>query len=388
MFPRQQLLSAVIAASTLVAGAHAAACSCGYKVAAHGNAYFRQSLVADFTTAKLSGTATSASWLNDYGFHIADGYKGGGTSSAPDHTDPIAHFENVRVQNGALELVVPGGQKITNGGKTTGAQIEGPSNMIGGVFTMTAKIEKTPGTDQSMVRARGDVYGGELTCVQFTYHGQATGTQDEQDMEILGSYLYQKGDNGTPAGIELTVSGRKHATECPRLTGSRHRTGTRRTPRTRGATTRSSRSRPTLRPHSTTIRALAAVSGVRGRADASQNRVAVGQDDLLHGHDRAGQPAPVPFDEPVGARDQPLDKRRPCVQLHRSLRGGRLTTIQPSSLRARPPRTPSCRVSQAHSLIPRSADVMLAVKQIIAYYSLAGQTDPPSGCNQADFCVV
>jgi hypothetical protein len=40
--------------------------------------------------------------------------------------------------------------------------------------------------------------------MQFTYHNSLS-TSDEQDIEILGSYLYNTGSNGTPPGIELTV---------------------------------------------------------------------------------------------------------------------------------------------------------------------------------------
>lgn len=43
------------------------------------------------------------------------------------------------------------------------------------------------------------------TCQSiFTYHTQEVTGNDEQDIEILGSYLFEAGDNGTPPGIELT----------------------------------------------------------------------------------------------------------------------------------------------------------------------------------------
>jgi hypothetical protein len=146
-------LRAVLLATSFAAlssGANAA-CNCGYSLSAYSNAYFRHQFLADFTTSKLSGTATSADWLDDYGFSIGDGFQSGGQSNASDHTTPIASFKNVRIQNGVLQLVVPGGQKITNGGTTSVAEIEGPGNVINGVFTMNAKIDATPGTCQSMV---------------------------------------------------------------------------------------------------------------------------------------------------------------------------------------------------------------------------------------------
>jgi hypothetical protein len=133
------------------ADAVSAACTCGYKLTKYNNTYFRRLLNADFTTSTLSGTATSASWLSSYGFLIEDGFQTGGQSDAADHTTPIASYKNVRIQNGVLQLVVPGGQKITNGGTTSVAGLEGPSGIINGVLTMNAKIDATPGTCQSIV---------------------------------------------------------------------------------------------------------------------------------------------------------------------------------------------------------------------------------------------
>jgi hypothetical protein len=158
MFPHRRLLITVTTACCVIASAHAQSCACGYSLSAYGNAYFQKALIADFTKSTLSGTATSSSWLSSYGLYIANGYQAGGASSAADHTTPIAHYTNVRIQNKILQLVVPGGQKITNGGQTSVAQVEGPSGIVGGVFTMNAKIDATPGTDQSIVRlhAHGD----------------------------------------------------------------------------------------------------------------------------------------------------------------------------------------------------------------------------------------
>jgi hypothetical protein len=128
-----------------------AACECGYQLTKYSNAYFRNLLNADFTTTTLSGTATSASWLSSYGLLIEDGFQTGAQSSQPDATRPIASFKNVRIQNKILQLVVPGGQKITNGGTTSVAGLEGPSGIVNGVFTMNAKIDPTHGTCQSIV---------------------------------------------------------------------------------------------------------------------------------------------------------------------------------------------------------------------------------------------
>jgi len=184
------LLSIVMASARASPLSPRADCSCGYTLSNYDNTYFTTLLSVDFSTLGLSGTATSSSWLEDAGvpFYIANGYAVSAQSSAPDHTTPMGDYTNVRINNGILELVVPGGQIITDGGTTSNAQIEGPTGIINGVFTMNAQISNVPGTDQSI----------------FTYHDSDTGTEDEQDVEILSSYLYDAGSNGTPAGIELT----------------------------------------------------------------------------------------------------------------------------------------------------------------------------------------
>jgi hypothetical protein len=147
---KTSFVSASLALFALASGV-SAACECGYNVKSQSNSYFRHQFLADFTKSKLSGTATSSSFLEDYGFWIADGYQSGGQSGAADKTTPIGSFKNVRVNNGVLQLVVPGGQKITNGGTTSVAELEGPTDVINGVFTMNAKIDPTPGTCQSIV---------------------------------------------------------------------------------------------------------------------------------------------------------------------------------------------------------------------------------------------
>jgi hypothetical protein len=128
-----------------------AACDCGFTLTQFNNAYFRRLLDADFTTTTLSGPATSTSFLSDFGFFIEDGFQSGAPSTQPDGTKPIASFKNVRIQDGTLQLVVPGGQTITNGGTTSVAGLEGPTGVVNGVFTMNAKIDGTPGTCQSIV---------------------------------------------------------------------------------------------------------------------------------------------------------------------------------------------------------------------------------------------
>jgi hypothetical protein len=149
----------VLAAAVLASSAHAkdhsfdarASCSCGYRLSQYSNSYFRSLINADFTTTSLSGTATSSSWLSQYGFWIADGYQVGAVSTQADKTVPNGSYKNVRINNHLLELVVPGGQTIRSGGSTTNAQLEGPSGIINGVFTMRAKIDDEVGTCQSIV---------------------------------------------------------------------------------------------------------------------------------------------------------------------------------------------------------------------------------------------
>jgi hypothetical protein len=153
---KTSFVSASLALFALASGV-SAACECGYNVKSQSNAYFRHQFLADFTKSKLSGTATSPSWLESYGFGIADGYQSGAQSEADDQTTPIGSYKNVRVNNGVLQLVVPGGQKITNGGTTSVAELEGPTDVINGVFTMNAKIDPTPGTCQSIVSVSLDL---------------------------------------------------------------------------------------------------------------------------------------------------------------------------------------------------------------------------------------
>jgi hypothetical protein len=148
------MISPAVLATALVLSASsalAASCTCGYTLSQYKNAYFRHAINADFTTTKLSGTATGPDWLSQYGLQIADGWQSG--AQAADGTTPIASYKNVRVQGGALQLLVPGGQHA-GGGTTSVAEIDGPSNMVHGVMTLNAKIDPTPGTCQSIVRAR------------------------------------------------------------------------------------------------------------------------------------------------------------------------------------------------------------------------------------------
>lgn len=126
-------------------------CSCGYKLSAHGDAYFPKAFNADFGTIGLSGVAPSADWLSEYGISITDGWQAGAVGA--DGTVPIGHFQNVRINNGTLELVVPAGQSA--GGQTTNAQLEGPI-AVNGVFTMDAKITSTPG--------KHSVHMGSTSC--------------------------------------------------------------------------------------------------------------------------------------------------------------------------------------------------------------------------------
>jgi hypothetical protein len=143
---------AVLATALLLSASSAlgTSCDCGYTLTQYNNAYFRHLINADFATTSLSGTATGPDWLSQYGLGIADGWQSG--SRAKDGTSPVASYKNVRVQDGALQLLVPGGQ-TAGGGTMSVAEIDGPSGMIGGVLTLNAKIDPTPGTCQSIVRS-------------------------------------------------------------------------------------------------------------------------------------------------------------------------------------------------------------------------------------------
>jgi hypothetical protein len=123
-------------------------CSCGYTLSQYDNDYYPLSFHVDFSK-EPDQKFTSSNGLHKYGFNITDHVGVGGGYMG---VQSVGLASNVRIKNGALELIVPGGQTLKGGLTaaeiTFGTQYGG---MTGGVFTVEAKIDGTPGTCQAIV---------------------------------------------------------------------------------------------------------------------------------------------------------------------------------------------------------------------------------------------
>ena len=120
-------------------------CRCGYILTSFANAYYPLSRTVSFSSLH------SASDLSDHGFDITLDEKIGAVG--PGGTTCEGSASNVRIVDGVLEMIVPGGQKT--GGVIKGAELCFSTAATGGVFTMEAKLDGTPGTCQSIVRRLG-----------------------------------------------------------------------------------------------------------------------------------------------------------------------------------------------------------------------------------------
>ncbi|ORX34192.1 concanavalin A-like lectin/glucanase domain-containing protein [Kockovaella imperatae] len=157
-------------------------CDCGYILSTYGDAYFPYHRSINFE-ALPSGILSSANALNDLGLTIFDGQAMGGTG--PDGTRSVCDLQNLAIDTDkALTFTVPGGQPA--GGQISAAEVYSSDEFLHGVFMGSMKFDQTPGTCQSM----------------FTY--QAGTGNDEQDIEVIGQTIFDRGDNGTPAGVQLT----------------------------------------------------------------------------------------------------------------------------------------------------------------------------------------
>jgi hypothetical protein len=58
-------------------------------------------------------------------------------------------MDTLSVQDGVLHMTVSGGQG--SGGKVLGAELHFGQPLTGGVFTMEAQLDSTPGTCQAIV---------------------------------------------------------------------------------------------------------------------------------------------------------------------------------------------------------------------------------------------
>lgn len=119
-------------------------CQCGYVLSAYNNAYFPLSHSTSFSS--LSGAVTQAQ-MAELGWEVAVGYQAGARND--DGTTPIGSLEALSGGDGALLLTVAGGQ--ARGGEIKVGEIIFKEAVTGGVFTMNAELDATPGTCQSIV---------------------------------------------------------------------------------------------------------------------------------------------------------------------------------------------------------------------------------------------
>jgi hypothetical protein len=123
-------------------------CKCGYVMSAYNDAYFPYHHSTSFTGGP-EGPISSVDSLSAYKLRpSAEGQSMGVAGDAV----AVQSLSNIRINNGVLELVVPGGQ---TGGEIKSAELTFDTVVTGGVFTMDAKIDDTPGTCQSIVSRSG-----------------------------------------------------------------------------------------------------------------------------------------------------------------------------------------------------------------------------------------
>jgi hypothetical protein len=135
-------------------------CSCGYVLAAYDSVYYPYAAIVDFSTLS-DQVFSSMDGLKSVGFTISDGWQIGATSTDGSGTICYGSPSNLAINGGILELTVPGGQ--TADGSTSGAEMSFSTAVTGGVFTMDAMIDGTPGTCQSIVNRPSRHRNSELT---------------------------------------------------------------------------------------------------------------------------------------------------------------------------------------------------------------------------------
>ena len=180
-------------------------CKCGYILSAHSNAYFPSAHIVNF--ASLPQGPLQISDLSALGFEVNNQWQVGGAYQG---TRSVGFINALSGLHGALALTVKGGQRM--GGDIEAAEVifQPEGGMTGGVFSMEAMLDDTPGTCQSIVGpARIDKLAGwdvmkQQLIDQFTYNLLQGAPGDEQDIEILGQTIFGKMENGTPPGVQLT----------------------------------------------------------------------------------------------------------------------------------------------------------------------------------------
>ena len=119
-----------------------------YILSACGNQYYPLAHTIDFTHAP-DQSFTSANDLQKYGLTITNDQGVGGSYKG---VQPNGTNKNLRIKNGVLELIVPGGQKVAPGLSAAEVRFGNQyGGMTGGVFTVQGLIHGTHGTCQAIV---------------------------------------------------------------------------------------------------------------------------------------------------------------------------------------------------------------------------------------------
>lgn len=121
-------------------------CKCGYVLSSFDDAYYDTVNVLSFETF-ANGPLGFASALDKLGWDINDSLQVGGPG--PDGTVTTGSMDTLSVHDGVLHMTVPGGQG--SGSKVLGAELHFGQLLTGGVFTMEAQLDSTPGTCQAIV---------------------------------------------------------------------------------------------------------------------------------------------------------------------------------------------------------------------------------------------
>ncbi|WWC91755.1 uncharacterized protein L201_006702 [Kwoniella dendrophila CBS 6074] len=154
--------------SSAASGTGEGDCKCGYSFSEKFNsAYYPLSKVIDFS--KIPDGSSIAEALGSE-FVVSEGDQIGAISKADGVTFCTGSSENVYIKDGLLNIRVSPG-----GGEFKGGELVFNVPTTGGIFSMDAKIDKKPGTCQSL----------------FTYR-KTPGTEDEIDMEMLGAQIHQQ----------------------------------------------------------------------------------------------------------------------------------------------------------------------------------------------------
>ncbi|WVR00139.1 hypothetical protein IAU59_007281 [Kwoniella sp. CBS 9459] len=141
-------------------------CSCGYTFTDHEDRYYPEKMVIDFSTLPDGAD------LTQYGFYVNNGDSAGPASTTDPGRRCVGAAENVYVEGGILHLKVPAAP--ADAVAPTGAELIFNPDVTGGLFTMEAQVDATPGT-----------------CMSIHTYTKVEGTSDEIDIEVLGQTIFE-----------------------------------------------------------------------------------------------------------------------------------------------------------------------------------------------------